>query len=176
MPKVLAEPKAKAPVLPLKLVTDHQELAHIVRGLQSQGKTVVFMTGCFEILRPGHIRALRDARSRGDFLIIGVHGDDAVRELKGTGRPIQTALERVEVLAAIDCIDYVTIIKEETADQALLTIRPNVVTWGTEYKENTVPERDTILSYGGRIQIVGDRKKRSTADLLRKAKALRRVV
>jgi rfaE bifunctional protein nucleotidyltransferase chain/domain len=147
-------------------VESREDLRQIVRGLQSQGKRVVFTNGIFDLFHVGHVRSMIDARSRGDFLIVAVNSDAAARSLKGAGLPINPLKERIEVLCAMECVDYVTVLDDTTADDLLSYLRPSIHAKGTDYTLETVPERETVLEFGGEIAIVGDRKDHSTTSLL----------
>lgn len=149
-------------------VESREDLRQIVRGLQSQGKRTVFTNGIFDLLHVGHVRSLVDARSRGDFLVVAVNSDAAARSLKGAGLPIHPLKERIEVLCALECVDYVTVLDDATADDLLTYLRPSIHAKGTDYTPDTVPERETVLGYGGEIVIVGDPKEHSTTSLLDK--------
>jgi rfaE bifunctional protein nucleotidyltransferase chain/domain len=150
-----------------KLIRDHTELMQIVSQLKTQGKRIVLTNGCFDLLHVGHIRCLRGAKAQGDVLIVAVNSDESMKRLKRVGRPIMPETERVEILAALECIDYLTLFSEERLDRLLLELKPHVHAKGTDYTEDTVPERKTVLSYGGEIAIVGDAKSHSTSDLIR---------
>ena len=150
-----------------KLIRDHKELMHIVSQLKTQGKRIVLTNGCFDLLHVGHIRCLRGAKAQGDVLIVAVNSDESMQRLKRVGRPIMPEAERVEILAALECIDYLTLFSEERLDRLLLELKPHVHAKGTDYTEDTVPERKTVLSYGGEIAIVGDSKSHSTSELIR---------
>jgi rfaE bifunctional protein nucleotidyltransferase chain/domain len=150
-----------------KLIRDYGTLLQIVNHLKSQGKRIVLTNGCFDLLHVGHIRCLRGARGQGDVLIVAVNSDESMKKLKRTGRPIMPEEERIEILEALECVDYITLFSEDRMDRLLLILKPHVHAKGTDYTEATVPERDTVLSYGGRIAIVGDAKSHSTTDLIR---------
>jgi rfaE bifunctional protein nucleotidyltransferase chain/domain len=149
-----------------RFVPDHDELARLVAGARAAGKRVVFTNGGFEILHVGHVRSLRDARSRGDLLVVAVNSDESVRRSKGPGRPVVPEGERVEVLCALQCVDLVTVFGEATVDGLLRKVRPTVHAKGTDYTPETVPERATALEIGAEIAIVGDPKDHATTDLL----------
>jgi len=129
------------------------------------GRTVAFANGCFDLLHVGHIRYLEAAASEADRLIVAIN-DDEMASRKGKGRPILTAAARAELVAAIRGVDYVVIFPEPTVTPLLELLRPDVHCKGTDYTVETVPERETVQSYGGRIAIVGDPKDHSTRDLL----------
>ncbi len=142
------------------------ELTARVAGWRREGKRIVLANGCFDLLHVGHVRYLQAAREQGDVLIVGVNGDAAVRELKGPGRPVMPDVERAEILAALACVDAVVIFHERTVETLLWTLRPEVHAKGTDYRPETVPERDIVRAYGGQVAIVGDPKDHSTSDLL----------
>src|SRR5438046_3861588 len=111
----------------------HQdELAAIVRHRQQAGERAVFTNGCFDLLHLGHVRYLQEARSLGDFLVLGLNSDGSVRQLKGAGRPLVPELERAEILAALSCIDYVTIFPERTANALLELLQPAIYVKGAD--------------------------------------------
>jgi len=151
----------------MKKVKALQEISTLVSEFKEAGKTVVFANGCFDLLHVGHIRYLEAARALGDILVLGLNGDKSVRQLKGPGRPLMNQEERAEILAALECVDYLVVFDEPTAKQVLETLRPDVHAKGTDYTRESVPERETVLSYGGSIAIVGDPKDHSTKDFLR---------
>jgi rfaE bifunctional protein nucleotidyltransferase chain/domain len=132
------------------------------------GARVVFANGCFDLLHVGHVRYLEAARALGDLLVVGVNGDEQVRALKGEGRPFVPERERAEVVASLRAVDLVTIFHEPTVEALLLAVRPDVHAKGTDYTEETVPERDVVRSFGGRVQIVGDPKDHSSTEMARK--------
>lgn len=144
------------------------QLGKIVRQCRKEGKRIVFANGCFDLLHVGHIRYLRGARALGDVLIVGINGDKSVRALKGQGRPLMPAPERVEILAALEDVDYLLIFDDLTVAGILQDLQPDVHAKGTDYTEETVPEREIVLAYGGRVVIVGDPKHHSTRDYLRR--------
>ena len=146
-------------------VVTRQELAALVENERKAGRTVAFANGCFDLVHAGHIRYLQAAAREADRLIVAVNGDEAAGA-KGPGRPILRAEERAEIVAAIRGVDYVVIFPEATVDPLLLLVKPDVHCKGTDYTMETVPERSTVLGYGGRIAIVGDPKDHSTRDLL----------
>jgi rfaE bifunctional protein nucleotidyltransferase chain/domain len=150
-----------------KISKSRRGLASICEGLRSQGKTLVFTNGCFDLLHVGHIRSLEDAKSRGDYLIVAVNADETVAGLKGKGFPIHPAAERMEVLAALACVDYVIEFKEETADKILQALQPQIYAKGTDYTERSVPERETVKAIGAKVAIVGDKKSHSTSKTVR---------
>ena len=147
-----------------KVVT-RDRLVDLVGADRRQGRTIAFANGCFDLLHAGHIRYLQAAASEADRLVVAVN-DDPVAATKGPGRPILSATDRAEVVAALRGVDYVTIFPEATVTPLLELLQPDVHCKGTDYTVESVPERDTVLRYGGRIAIVGDPKDHSTRDLL----------
>lgn len=142
------------------------ELCALVSRAQAQGRKVVFANGCFDLIHVGHIRYLQAAKALGDLLVVGINSDAAVQTLKGPDRPFIREEERAEILSALECVDYVTIFGEATADPILVRLRPDIHAKGTDYTVETVPERATVLGYGGTIAIAGDPKDHSTKDLI----------
>ena len=142
------------------------ELKAVVRQIHTAGKTVVFANGCFDLIHVGHVRYLQSARAMGDALIVGVNGDTGVGILKGKGRPLQSENDRAEMIAAMACVDYVLLFDDLTVDGILNELRPDIHAKGTDYKEESVPEGDTVRSYGGKVAIAGDRKDHSTRDMI----------
>ncbi|MGB8507032.1 MAG: adenylyltransferase/cytidyltransferase family protein [Pyrinomonadaceae bacterium] len=132
------------------------------------GAHIVFANGCFDILHVGHVRYLEAARGLGDLLVVGINGDEAVRALKGEGRPFVPERERAEIIASLRSVDLVTIFHEPTVEALLLAIRPDIHAKGTDYTADTVPERDVVRSYGGRVQIVGDPKDHSSTNMVKR--------
>jgi D-glycero-beta-D-manno-heptose 1-phosphate adenylyltransferase len=131
-----------------------------------EGLTHAFANGCFDLLHVGHVRYLQAAKREADRLIVAVNDDESVRRLKGEQRPVLSAEDRAELVAALRAVDYVTIFPEPTVTPLLQLLQPDVHCKGTDYTVDTVPERATVLAYGGRIAIVGDPKDHSTRELL----------
>ena len=135
------------------------------------GKTIAFANGCFDVLHVGHIRYLAGAAQQGDRLIVAVNNDESVRGLKGEGRPLMDEAARAELVAALRDVDYVVLFGDRSVDRLLQTLKPDVHCKGTDYTVETVPERETVKAYGGRIAIVGDPKDHSTRDLVAKIRS-----
>jgi D-glycero-beta-D-manno-heptose 1-phosphate adenylyltransferase len=142
-------------------------LRSLAEELKHEGKIIVLANGCFDLLHVGHIRYLEGARRLGDVLIVALNNDESVRQLKGPGRPLMPEGERAEILAAISFVDYIVIFQEPNVERLLLEIRPDIHCKGTDYTTDSVPEREVVWSYGGRVEIVGDPKDHSTRDLIR---------
>lgn len=147
-------------------VLDRNRLIARVAIARKQGARIVFANGCFDLLHVGHVRYLEAARALGDLLVVGVNSDAQVRLLKGEGRPFIPERERAEVVAGLRAVDLVTIFFEPTVEALLLAIRPDIHAKGTDYTEESVPERHVVHSYGGRVCIVGDPKEHSSTEML----------
>jgi D-glycero-beta-D-manno-heptose 1-phosphate adenylyltransferase len=147
-------------------VLSRDELTEQVRRNRARGLTHAFANGGFDLLHVGHVRYLEAARREADRLIVAVNDDDSVRAQKGPDRPVLPACDRAELVAALRAVDYVVIFSESTVDALLTALKPEVHCKGTDYTIETVPERETVRAYGGRIAIVGDAKDHSTRDLL----------
>ncbi len=142
------------------------EAATLAERLRAERKRIVLANGCFDLLHVGHIRYLRAARRLGDILFVGINGDAAVERLKGPGRPLMPALERVEMLMALRDVDHVVVFDDDTADRLIAALRPDVHAKGTDYTGDSVPETATVRAIGGRVAIVGDPKGHSTRELI----------
>ncbi len=149
-----------------KIIKDHGELARKIEVLKQEGKRIVFTNGGFNLLHVGHVRSLIDARSRGDVLVVALNSDSSVRKNKGSEYPLIPEDERLELMAALVCVDLLTVFSEPTVDSLLLTLKPHVHAKGTDYTKETVPERATVLSYGGEIAIVGDPKDHASSNII----------
>ncbi len=147
-----------------KLAT-RERLVEIVAAERRAGRTVAFANGCFDLLHVGHVRYLQAAAAEADCLVVGINAD-ATAGAKGPGRPVMRAEDRAELVAALRGVDCVTIFTEPTVAPLLMLLQPDVHCKGTDYTAASVPERDTVAAYGGRIAIVGDPKDHSTRDLL----------
>jgi len=147
-------------------ILSRDELIRRVAADRAAGRTVAFANGCFDLLHVGHVRYLQSAAAEADRLIVAINDDESVRRLKGEGRPVLAAAHRAELVAALRGVDYVVIFAEPTVGPLLETLKPDVHCKGTDYTVDTVPERDVVRGYGGRVAIVGDPKDHSTRDLL----------
>lgn len=147
-------------------ILNREELLARVKAARRDGARIVLANGCFDVLHVGHVRYLAGARELGDVLVVGINSDEQVVHLKGAGRPVLPASERAEIVAALESVTYVTIFDEPTVTELLLALKPDVHAKGTDYTEETVPERAVVRSYGGRVAIVGDPKDHSTSAIL----------
>ena len=146
-------------------IVTRDALVRLIEEDRRSGRTIAFANGCFDLLHAGHVRYLQAAAAEADRLVVAVNADGTAA-LKGAGRPLLTAAERAEIVAALRGVDYVVVFPEPTVAPLLQLLRPDVHCKGTDYTADTVPERETVRAYGGRIAIVGDPKDHSTRDLL----------
>src|SRR3982750_1325540 len=147
-------------------VVSREALEAAITGDRAAGRTIAFANGCFDLLHVGHVRYLQAAAAEADRLVVAINDDRSVCGLKGAGRPILSERDRAELVSALRGVDYVVIFSEPTVTPLPELLRPDVHCKGTDYTIETVPERDTVRAYGGRIAIVGDPKDHSTRDLL----------
>jgi D-beta-D-heptose 7-phosphate kinase/D-beta-D-heptose 1-phosphate adenosyltransferase len=163
---------------PTAKISDRGALAARLRERQAAGAVVVFTNGCFDLLHLGHVRYLQEARALGDILVVGVNSDASARKIKGPGRPLVPQDERAEVLAALACVDYVTIFEEETAVPLVETLRPDVYVKGGDYAAPDaadqpaainyakLPEAAPVLAYGGQVRLLPYLPDHSTSALI----------
>lgn len=151
-------------------VVSLDELVRLVAGFRRNKESVALANGCFDLLHVGHVRYLQGAKLEADRLVVAVNDDSSVTAIKGAGRPILPVSARAELVSALLVVDAVVIFTGLTVNDVLRAIRPNVHCKGTDYTVETVPERETVLAYGGRTAIVGDPKGHSTRDLLARIK------
>ena len=133
---------------------------------EAAGRTVALANGCFDLLHVGHVRLLQDGARQADVLVVALNSDASVRRNKGEGRPKVPLAERMEVIAALGCVDYVTSFDEPTAHELIETLRPDVHVKGTDWTAEAVPERETVERLGGRVVICGDPKTHSSSSLI----------
>jgi len=148
------------------------ELMRVVADERQRGKSIAFANGIFDLLHVGHVRYLQDASREAGVLVVGVNSDDSARALKGEGRPVMADRERAELIAAIRGVTYVTIFRDTSPARLIAVLKPDVHCKGTDYTAESVPEREIVLSYGGRVAIVGDVKEHSTTAILRKMRTM----
>jgi rfaE bifunctional protein nucleotidyltransferase chain/domain len=165
--RVDAGPQSDRPGRPgVSKVVTLPALTSLVRDGRRQGLTYAFANGAFDLLHVGHVRYLEAAAGEADRLIVAVNSDASIRGLKGPGRPVMAEADRAELVAALRVVDHVVIFGESTVTPLLLALTPEVHCKGTDYTVDTVPERETVRAYGGRVAIVGDPKNHSTSDLV----------
>ena len=144
-----------------------EQLSILISILKGRGLTVALANGGFDLLHVGHIRYLREAAKTADILVVALNSDASLRKLKGPGRPLLSQKERAMMINAVENVDYVTVFDEPTVENVLRTLTPHVHCKGGDYTPDTVPERDVVKSFGGRIAIVGGDKVRSTSWVIR---------
>jgi D-glycero-beta-D-manno-heptose 1-phosphate adenylyltransferase len=152
----------------MQKVVGLKALAEQVRQWRAAGEQIVLTNGCFDMLHVGHVRYLRAAKELGGRLVVAVNSDSSARTLKGEGRPRIPGPERAEILAALADVDAVILFDGLDVRELIRLLRPDVHAKGTDYTAETVPERDEVLAYGGRVAIVGDPKDHSTTELIRR--------
>jgi D-glycero-beta-D-manno-heptose 1-phosphate adenylyltransferase len=143
------------------------EVRERVEQWRHAGERIILANGNFDLLHVGHVRYLRGAKELGGKLVVAVNSDDSVRALKGDGRPVMPAQERAEIVAALADVDAVVIFSELDVRALIREIRPDIQAKGTDYTMDSVPERDAVAEYGGRVAIVGDPKDHSTSEIIR---------
>jgi len=163
-------------------ILGRDEVAREVQRRQRAGERGVFTNGCFDLLHLGHVRYLQEARALGDFLILGLNSDESARVLKGPGRPLMLESERAEILAALACIDYVTIFAEPTASPLVERLRPAIYVKGGDYAlaggapgvpdSSRLPEAGVVLAYGGTVRLIPYLPHHSTSELIAAIKQL----
>jgi len=144
------------------------QLIERIKTARVDGACIVLANGCFDVLHVGHIRYLEAARELGDILIVAINSDEQARLLKGKDRPILPQDHRAEIVSSLEAVDLVTIFTEPTVTDLLLALKPDIHAKGTDYTEETVPERDVVRSFGGRVAIVGDPKNHSSSEIIEK--------
>jgi rfaE bifunctional protein nucleotidyltransferase chain/domain len=150
----------------LKKIVSLGELLDIRKQLKTQGKTVVLTNGHFDILHVGHVDCLQRAKALGDVLIVGLNSDASTRLLKGEKRPIVPQEERAQLLAALQCVDYVIIFEERTAEKLIAALRPEVYVKGGDWAIEDLPEAKVLAEHGVRVEILPQVPSRSTTDII----------
>ena len=150
----------------MKKLKTLSQLRRIASSERKKSRTIVLANGGFDVVHAGHVRYLEAAKGEGDILIVALNSDRSVRRLKGRGRPVLPETERAEIIAAFGCVDYVTIFDEPNVEEILNALQPDVHAKGSDYTKETVPERETVLAYGGRIAIAGGPKIRSASEVI----------
>ena len=147
-------------------ILGRERLIERIQRARAKGACIVLANGCFDVLHVGHVRYLEAAKALGDVLIVGINSDEQTRRLKGEGRPLIPQDQRAEIIASVEAVDFVTIFDEPTVTELLLTLKPDIHAKGTDYTEDSVPERDVVRSFGGRVAIVGDPKDHSSSEMI----------
>jgi D-glycero-beta-D-manno-heptose 1-phosphate adenylyltransferase len=149
-------------------ILDRDRLIERVVLARKEGARIVFANGCFDVLHVGHVRYLEAAKALGDLLIVGINSDEQTRRLKGEGRPLMPADQRAKIISSLEVVDFVTVFDEPTVAELLLALKPDIHAKGTDYTEDSVPERDVVRSFGGQVAIVGDTKDHSSSEMIEK--------
>jgi len=147
-------------------IMDRLRLQEAIAAAKKDSQRIVFANGCFDVLHVGHVRYLQGAKALGDVLVVAVNSDEQVRKQKGEDRPLIPQDQRAEIVSAFAAVDFVTVFDEPTVAELLLALKPDIQAKGTDYTEDTVPERDVVRSYGGRVAIAGDAKDHSSATMI----------
>jgi rfaE bifunctional protein nucleotidyltransferase chain/domain len=155
-------------------IRERSELITIVETARKHVQRIVFANGCFDVLHVGHVRYLEAAKALGDLLVVGINSDEQTRRLKGEGRPLMPEDQRAEIISSLEVVDFVTVFDEPTVAELLLALKPDIHAKGTDYTEDSVPERDVVRSFGGRVAIVGDPKDHSSSEILEKSAVSRK--
>jgi rfaE bifunctional protein nucleotidyltransferase chain/domain len=157
-----------------KKILARDELLRRVVEWRRSGESITLANGCFDLLHVGHVRYLHAAKQLGGRLVVAINSDESVRVLKGEGRPFMPAEERAEILAALADVDAIVIFPDCDVRALIREMRPEIHAKGTDYTADTVPERDTVLECGGRVEIVGDPKNHSASEIIRSRTNARR--
>jgi D-beta-D-heptose 7-phosphate kinase/D-beta-D-heptose 1-phosphate adenosyltransferase len=147
-----------------KIHLEPESLVPILEARRQRGEDIVFANGCFELLHVGHVRYLNGAKALGGALIVAINSDESMARIKR--KPIVPDHERYELIAALEMVDFIVPLVENTPESLLRLFRPEIHTKGTDYTIENIPERDVVLSYGGRIELVGDPKDHSTTEMI----------
>jgi rfaE bifunctional protein nucleotidyltransferase chain/domain len=150
------------------VIVDQAALLDWARAVRAGGESIAFANGCFDVLHVGHVRLLQAARPLAELLVVALNSDASARANKGDGRPLVPLAERMELIAALAGVDYVTSFDEPTAATLLARLRPEIHVKGTDWTAETVPERAIVQGYGGRVVIAGDPKTHASSDLIRR--------
>ena len=148
-------------------ILGREQLKARVEAWRARGEKIILANGCFDLLHVGHIRYLHAAKQLGGRLVVAINSDESVRSLKGDGRPLMPAGERAEILAALSDVDAVVIFPEGDVRSLIREICPDIQAKGTDYTADSVPERNTVIECGGRVEIVGDPKDHSATEIIR---------
>ena len=148
------------------MVLTETDLRAVIARDRAAGRTIAFANGCFDLLHVGHVRYLKGAAAEAERLIVAINDDASVAALKGPGRPVLAAADRAELVAGLRGVDYVVVFGDPNVERLLRLLKPDVHCKGTDYTEETVPERAVVAAYGGRTAIVGDPKSHDTREIL----------
>ena len=155
-----------------KLVLSPEELQPVLIELRQQGKRIVFTNGCFDLLHPGHIHVLVQARALGDVLVVGLNSDASVKRLKGQKRPILDEKERAVILAALEAVDYVTVFEEDTPRALILLLQPDILVKGGDWLTATVVGKEDVEAWGGEVVLIPYQPGNSTTRIIERVLAV----
>ena len=150
-----------------------EDLQRALENARGQGKKIVFTNGCFDILHPGHIAYMQDARARGDILVVGLNSDASVKRLKGPERPVNPQADRALMLAGLASVDYVTLFEDDTPIDLIKAVKPDVLVKGGDWTVDKIVGSDFVFSVGGEVYSLPFRPGYSTTGLIERIKALR---
>ncbi|MCD6221226.1 D-glycero-beta-D-manno-heptose 1-phosphate adenylyltransferase [bacterium] len=156
----------------MEKVKNFTQIAEIVNELKRKGKKIVFTNGCFDILHSGHIKLLKKAKELGDVLILGINKDKSIKKIKGKDRPIMDEKQRIEIISAIEFVDYVVPFGDITPEKLIKRIKPDIIVKGGDYKKNEVIGKDIVEKYGGKVYIFPLVKNISTTKIIKKIKKM----
>jgi rfaE bifunctional protein nucleotidyltransferase chain/domain len=144
-----------------------KQLSDIIESEKSKGNKIVLANGCFDLIHVGHIRYLKEAKQKGDILVVALNSDASVEKLKGQGRPLLKERERAEIISSFYFVDYITLFDEDNVEKILKALKPHVHAKGSDYTKETVPEKETVKGYGGQVAITGGPKVKSTSEIIK---------
>ena len=155
-----------------KIISDIDSLKSIVEKKQKEGKCVVFTNGCFDILHPGHIYILEQAKSKGDFLVVGLNSDKSIKSFKSNSRPICTQHDRAYVLAGLKSVDYIFIFDESTPEQIIMKLTPDILVKGRDYNLDDIAGADYMIKKNKKIELVDIVEQKSTTSIIERIKKI----
>ena len=167
MPPCNVKIEGAVALIDMSKLIDLEGLVRLLAPARKLGHTIALANGAFDLLHVGHLRYLRGAKKLADILVVAVNSDASVRRLKGPGRPVFPEQERAEIVAALDAVDHVLLFGEDDVRGVIRRLRPDVHVKGSDYTPDSVPERDEVCAYGGRVAIAGDPKDHSTSKILK---------
>ncbi len=155
-----------------KIISNVSILKPLVDSVQQENKTVVFTNGCFDIIHPGHIHILQQAKAKGDILIVGLNSDSSIKSFKSQNRPVCPQEDRAFVLASLSCVDYVIIFDEDTPKRLIVEISPDILVKGKDYEEKFISGSDHMLANGKKIELVDIINGKSTSSIIERIKKI----
>lgn len=150
------------------MILSRELASKVIEEFKTQGKKVVFTNGCFDILHVGHLRYLEEAKRQGDILVIGVNSDASVRRLKGETRPINSEIDRAEILSGLKAVDFTVIFQEDTPMELIEELKPSIHVKGGDYKKEDLPETKIVEKHGGEVRILSFVEGKSTTNIVNK--------